>query len=265
MPAITMDQYLQYAGSLVAVIALILVVLWLLRRITATGGMRRGPRRLEVLEIQPVDPKRRLILVRRDDTQHLLLIGGESDLVVEPNIMSPSEAETLPEPGSFGRMLASGLPRPRPGSGSGSGSGTGKPDSGAKASGAKGSGSKVSGLRIPGCKTKDSAQGTGDTGRKEPRLRSGPAPRKAPSLSAVEPEDPTPMPAAPAVPTVRDPAPEPEERAPAASLADESAPDFVPDPHAPAPALDQTVRPKAGNGLEVSLSDPQAPSRETKA
>src|SRR5579864_87810 len=42
--------------------------------------------RLAVLEVAAVDHLRRLVLVRRDNTEHLLMIGGPTDVVVEPNI-----------------------------------------------------------------------------------------------------------------------------------------------------------------------------------
>ena len=47
----------------------------------------KGAKRLAILEVAPLDAKRRLVLVRRDGAEHLLLIGGESDLVVERAIL----------------------------------------------------------------------------------------------------------------------------------------------------------------------------------
>ena len=48
----------------------------------ARGGSNRR-NRLHIGEWINLDDKRRLVLVRRDDVEHLLLIGGNSDLVVE--------------------------------------------------------------------------------------------------------------------------------------------------------------------------------------
>ncbi len=42
--------------------------------------------RLGISEIHDIDKNRRLVLVRRDDVEHLLVIGGDHDLVVEQNI-----------------------------------------------------------------------------------------------------------------------------------------------------------------------------------
>ena len=41
---------------------------------------------LAVVEVVPVDTKRRLVLLRRDDTEHLVMLGPNGDTVVERNI-----------------------------------------------------------------------------------------------------------------------------------------------------------------------------------
>ena len=67
----------------------LLVLIWLLRRLgkgTFISGGRNAQPRLSVQDAAPVDSHRRLILVRRDDVEHLLLIGGNTDIVVEQNI-----------------------------------------------------------------------------------------------------------------------------------------------------------------------------------
>ena len=46
--------------------------------------------RLAVIDAAAVDGRRRLVLVRRDNIEHLLMIGGPSDIVVEPNIVRAS-------------------------------------------------------------------------------------------------------------------------------------------------------------------------------
>ncbi len=75
------------------VIVLAVILFGLAKRIFAgtggIGGRTRAPR-LAVLEFAAVDTKRRLVLVRRDDTEHLILIGGQNDLVVEPGIQRGS-------------------------------------------------------------------------------------------------------------------------------------------------------------------------------
>jgi len=49
--------------------------------------MRGRQPRIAVIEAANVDARRRLLLIRRDNTEHLLMIGGPTDIVVEPNIV----------------------------------------------------------------------------------------------------------------------------------------------------------------------------------
>ena len=53
--------------------------------------------RLAVIDAAAVDGRRRLVLVRRDNVEHLLMIGGPSDIVVEPNIV-----RAMPQPRADG-------------------------------------------------------------------------------------------------------------------------------------------------------------------
>lgn len=75
----------------VAVLALIGVAAWLVRRFASSrlgSNANRGRMpRLAVIDAAVVDGRRRLVLVRRDNIEHLLMIGGPTDIVVEQNIM----------------------------------------------------------------------------------------------------------------------------------------------------------------------------------
>ena len=78
--------------ALVLVLALIALTVWLMRRfgdgrIVSQAGGRGRQQRLAVLDSATVDARRRLVLIRRDNAEHLLLIGGPTDVVVEQNIM----------------------------------------------------------------------------------------------------------------------------------------------------------------------------------
>jgi len=46
----------------------------------------RAERRLEVVEQASVDARRRLILIRRDEVEHLIMTGGPVDVVIETGI-----------------------------------------------------------------------------------------------------------------------------------------------------------------------------------
>ena len=84
-------QALTFFFAFVAVLALIGLAAWLVRRFAgnrlgANTNRGRMPR-LAVIDAAAVDGRRRLVLVRRDNVEHLLMIGGPTDIVVESNIV----------------------------------------------------------------------------------------------------------------------------------------------------------------------------------
>jgi len=84
--------------ALVLVLGLIGAAAWAARRFGPglwVGGRPKRDRSLAVLESLPVDARHRLVLVRRGERQHLLLIGPNHSLVVEDGI---ADRPALPEP-----------------------------------------------------------------------------------------------------------------------------------------------------------------------
>lgn len=97
-----MQSPFMFFFAFIVVLALIGLAAWLVRRFansrlganTARGRMPR----LAVIDAAAVDGRRRLVLVRRDNVEHLLMIGGPSDIVVEPNIVRAMPArEQVPQ------------------------------------------------------------------------------------------------------------------------------------------------------------------------
>src|SRR5215831_18783468 len=87
---------------LVFVLALFGGGVWLVRRFAGnrlgTNTNRGRMPRLAVIDAAAVDGRRRLVLVRRDNIEHLLMIGGPTDIVVESNIVRAMPArEQLPQ------------------------------------------------------------------------------------------------------------------------------------------------------------------------
>lgn len=70
--------------------AVVALVVWAFKtffgRSNSANFLRTREKRLGVVETAVVDAKRRLLLVRRDDVEHLLIIGGPVDVVVETGI-----------------------------------------------------------------------------------------------------------------------------------------------------------------------------------
>ncbi|WP_287214905.1 flagellar biosynthetic protein FliO [Mesorhizobium sp.] len=70
-------------------VVIVLLIIKLVRNLTFgtfVAGGRNRKTRLAVMDATAVDSHRRLVLVRRDDIEHLLLIGGPTDVVVERDI-----------------------------------------------------------------------------------------------------------------------------------------------------------------------------------
>lgn len=80
----------RYAVALAVVIGLLLLLRWVLRNYAIGGQLSIGrgrQNRLTIVEQIALDQRRRLLLVRRDGVEHLILVGGGNDLVVEPTII----------------------------------------------------------------------------------------------------------------------------------------------------------------------------------
>jgi Flagellar biosynthesis protein, FliO len=91
------SRFLLAAGGVGLAFILLIAVLWFLRNRAPSpfvrGGRNRQPR-LQVLDAAAVDARRRLVLVRRDNVEHLVMIGGPTDIVIESRILPEQEAET---------------------------------------------------------------------------------------------------------------------------------------------------------------------------
>jgi hypothetical protein len=106
-----MPQPIVFFFAFVVVLALIGAAAWLVRRFAgnrlgANSNRGRMPR-LAVIDAAAVDGRRRLVLVRRDNVEHLLMIGGPTDIVVEPNIVRamPSRDQAPARPSVGGAEL----------------------------------------------------------------------------------------------------------------------------------------------------------------
>ena len=88
------DLYYRTVLALIFVVGLISLTGWAIKRYGFAGARisPRNRRRLSLVEALPLDNRRRLLLVRRDGVEHLLLIGGGADLIVETGIATFSDA-----------------------------------------------------------------------------------------------------------------------------------------------------------------------------
>jgi hypothetical protein len=111
-----MPLAVRFFVAFLIVLGLIGAIAWALRRF-GTGRFRDTARgrqpRLAVIDHASVDGRRRLILVRRDNVEHLLMIGGPTDIVVEPNIVR-AMASPRDVPGTRPPVGIEALPRAIP-------------------------------------------------------------------------------------------------------------------------------------------------------
>jgi flagellar protein FliO/FliZ len=96
------DTLLRFAAALLFVLGLIAALAVVARRagLAPRDPRRRGdPRRLQVVEVTSIDARRRLVLIRRDGVEHLILLGPERETLIEAGIRpdaAPAFAELLP-------------------------------------------------------------------------------------------------------------------------------------------------------------------------
>lgn len=90
------------ALALGVVIVLIVLGLWALKFFMKTGAaLRPQGRRLQVVEQLQIDARRQLLVIRRDNVEHLVLTGGPQDVVIETGIPmadKPAAAARRPSP-----------------------------------------------------------------------------------------------------------------------------------------------------------------------
>ncbi|MEX2630678.1 MAG: flagellar biosynthetic protein FliO [Tistlia sp.] len=114
-----LSGYLQFVAALALVLGLIGALAWLVRRSGVAGNLmptsaRKGEgRRLGVVEVLSLDPRRKLALVRCDGREHLLLLnqGPAPDLMIattggpEAGREEPAEPAAPPAAPDFATTL----------------------------------------------------------------------------------------------------------------------------------------------------------------
>jgi flagellar protein FliO/FliZ len=95
-----LEVYLRFLLALAFVLGLIMALAWAARRFGFSGSftsLRNRSTRLSVSESLMLDGKRRLVLVRRDDREHLLILGPAGETVVETGVpaLAPMTARSI--------------------------------------------------------------------------------------------------------------------------------------------------------------------------
>ena len=105
-------DYLQFVFALAFVLGLIGLTAVLLRRYGPGGQGTNRPRpgtarRLSLVETLPIDARHRLVIVRYDDSEAILMLGTQTDTVIEKSLPAkPRETTTgLSGAGAFDAMI----------------------------------------------------------------------------------------------------------------------------------------------------------------
>lgn len=119
-PALLMWEILSWLLFIIFIAGLLVVGGLLLRGYLTTGSPTsalagtffapKPEKRLEVTDQAAIDNRRRLVLVRRDNVEHLIMTGGPVDVVIETNIGgedSSSVSAALAKPVDTARVLPS--------------------------------------------------------------------------------------------------------------------------------------------------------------
>lgn len=80
-----LTAYYSYMIITLIVLAALILAMLIYKLFNQRVRGRRGAR-LGISEYHELDKTRRLVLVRRDDIEHLILIGGNQEFVIESNI-----------------------------------------------------------------------------------------------------------------------------------------------------------------------------------
>ena len=112
-----LGEYFRFFLALGFVLLLIAGLAALVRRSGFGDRLAASPapgseRRLALIEVRPLDAKRKLVLLRRDDREHLVLLGASSDLLIESDITPPPAKAPAPKspagPGSAASAAGTG-------------------------------------------------------------------------------------------------------------------------------------------------------------
>lgn len=89
-------QLLRLLAALLFVIGLMGGMAYVMRRF-GLGQLPESTKktsRLKIIETTPLDARRRLVLLRRDNKEHLVILSANGETVIETGITPPKEKET---------------------------------------------------------------------------------------------------------------------------------------------------------------------------
>ena len=91
-------DYLKFFFALIFVLALMGGLAYILKRVGWGQGRisplgQKNKKRLKIVEILPIDARRKAVILQRDNTQHLVLLSSTGETVLETNIKAPKDID----------------------------------------------------------------------------------------------------------------------------------------------------------------------------
>ena len=89
----TIEDYIRFGSALVLVLATMGILAMIVRKLNGMqgGGFMGRQTRLNVIELRVIDSRTKMVLVRRDTVEHLVLVSNSGQTVVETGIIPPAE------------------------------------------------------------------------------------------------------------------------------------------------------------------------------
>ncbi|QQG35860.1 MAG: FliO/MopB family protein [Micavibrio aeruginosavorus] len=96
MELLDTHQLMKFIAALLFVLSLMGLLALAMRRINNGGTvMPLARRRLKVVETLPLDPRRKLAIVRCDNREHLLILGTNTETVIESGLKAPQDSGNI--------------------------------------------------------------------------------------------------------------------------------------------------------------------------
>jgi len=97
MEVIAVSQIIKFIAALVFVLALMGGLALAVRKFGSNHPLTAPhKRRLKIMEVLPLDAKRKAVLLKRDGREHLVILGANSETLIESGIESQQDAEVIP-------------------------------------------------------------------------------------------------------------------------------------------------------------------------
>ncbi len=97
MELIEFSQIIKFVTALVFVLALMGGLALVMRKFGSNHPLTAPhKKRMKIIEVLPLSPKHKALLIKRDDKEHLIILGANSEVIVESGIESQQDTEVVP-------------------------------------------------------------------------------------------------------------------------------------------------------------------------